>query len=79
MLAIFHKAFAHPPEELNSPASHSGSRKPKLPDETLREFVSHHPNNTFSMTFGDAAALAYVRPDNPFSLRQRLALGLCLI
>ncbi|KAI3441547.1 uncharacterized protein J3R85_002136 [Psidium guajava] len=74
-LAIFHKAFAHPPEELNSPASHSGSRKPKLPDETLREFVSRHPDKTFSMTFGDAAALAHVRPDNPFSMHQRLFCG----
>lgn len=62
MLAIFHKAFAHPPEELNSPASHKCSKKPKLPDETLKEFLSSHPTNTFSMSFGDAAVLAYVRP-----------------
>lgn len=71
MLAIFHKAFAHPPEELNSPASYNGSRKPKLPEETLKEFLSHHPQNTFSMSFGAAAVLAYVRPDRPFSLQQR--------
>ncbi|CAM8949679.1 unnamed protein product [Rhodiola kirilowii] len=62
MLAIFHKAFAHPPDELNSPAS--SHHKPKLPDETLRDFLSNHDHaddNTFSITFGDAAALAYVR------------------
>ncbi|KAE9458124.1 hypothetical protein C3L33_09966, partial [Rhododendron williamsianum] len=74
MLAIFHKAFANPPEELNSPAS----RKQKLPDETLDDFLnSHHPRtNTFSMSFGQAAALAYVRPDTPSSLHQRLFCGL---
>ncbi|BFG29275.1 stem-specific protein TSJT1 [Prunus yedoensis var. nudiflora] len=76
MLAIFHKACAHPPEELNSPASHNGSKKPKLPEETLTEFLSHHPHNSFSMGFGRAAALAYVRPDQPFySQHQRLFCG----
>ena len=71
MLAIFHKAFAHPPEELNSPASRDGSRKPKLPEETLREFLSAHPANTFSMSFGTAAALAYVSPDRSYPTHQR--------
>ncbi|KAF8409290.1 hypothetical protein HHK36_005364 [Tetracentron sinense] len=71
MLAIFHKAFAHPPQELNSPASFKGSKKPKLPDETLKDFLSSHPNNSFSMTFGNAALLAYVRPDQPYSYHQR--------
>lgn len=71
MLAIFHEAFAHPPEELNSPASHSGSRRPKLPQETLQDFLSHHPHNTYSVNFGHAAALAYVRPETPLSHHQR--------
>ncbi|XP_061367277.1 stem-specific protein TSJT1-like [Gastrolobium bilobum] len=75
MLAIFHKAFAHPPEELNSPASHKGSKKPKVPEETLKDFLSHHPHNTCSMSFGHAAVLAYVRPDKPFSVHQRLFCG----
>ncbi|XP_044505296.1 stem-specific protein TSJT1 [Mangifera indica] len=75
MLAIFHKAFAHPPEELNSPASHSGSRRPKLPQETLQDFLSHHPHNTYSVNFGHAAALAYVRPETPLSHHQRLFCG----
>ncbi|CAL5200847.1 unnamed protein product [Lathyrus oleraceus] len=75
MLAIFHKAFAHPPEELNSPASYKGSNKPKLPEETLTEFLSHHPHNTCSMSFGQASVLAYVRPDTPFSVHQRLFCG----
>ncbi|PPD96190.1 hypothetical protein GOBAR_DD06788 [Gossypium barbadense] len=61
MLAIFHKAFANPPEELNSPASHKSTKKPKQPEETLNDFLSHHPHNTFSMSFGNAAVLAYVR------------------
>ena len=68
MLAIFHKAFAHPPEELNSPAS---KHNPKLPTETLNEFLSVHPTNTFSMTFGESAVLAYVKPENHIS-NQRL-------
>lgn len=71
MLAIFHKAFAHPPDELNSPASYKGAKKPKVPEETLREFLSHHPDNTFSMSFGEAAVLAYVRPERHFSVRPR--------
>ncbi|KAK4439206.1 Stem-specific protein TSJT1 [Sesamum alatum] len=77
MLAIFHKAFAHPPEELNSPASHKVAKKPKLPEETLKEFLSSHPTNTFSMSFGDAAVLAYVRPDRCSFLHhnQRLFCG----
>ncbi|KAG4971826.1 hypothetical protein AAZX31_13G261600 [Glycine max] len=76
MLAIFHKAFAHPPEELNSPASYKGSKKPKVPEETLKDFLSHHPHNTCSMSFGEAAVLAYVRPDQSFSRHQRLFCGI---
>jgi large subunit ribosomal protein L7e len=34
------KAFAHPPEELNSPASHFSGKTPKLPGETLSDFLS---------------------------------------
>ncbi|XP_074290479.1 stem-specific protein TSJT1 [Silene latifolia] len=75
MLAIFHKAFAHPPEELNSPASHKGPKKPKLPHETLNDFVSSHPENTFHMSFGHAAVLAFVRPSPPNPLQQMLFCG----
>ncbi|KAL5736270.1 hypothetical protein ACOSP7_030739 [Xanthoceras sorbifolium] len=76
MLAIFHKAFAHPPEELNSPASQNASKKPKLPKETLRDFLARHPNNTSSIDFPQSAVLAYVRPDHPnFSPHQRLFSG----
>ncbi|XP_022936793.1 stem-specific protein TSJT1 [Cucurbita moschata] len=76
MLAIFHKTFAHPPEELNSPASFSGSKTPKLPEETLKDFLARHPHNTFSVNFGQAAVLAYVPPDGrPFSPHQRLFCG----
>lgn len=69
MLAIFQKAFAHPPEELNSPASHFSGKTPKLPGETLSDFLSRHQDNAFSMNFGDSAVLAYARPEG--SLRQR--------
>ncbi|GFP96722.1 stem-specific protein tsjt1 [Phtheirospermum japonicum] len=64
MLAIFHKAFAHPPEELNSPASHNCSKKPKLPEDTLTDFLSSHPSNASAVTFGDAAVLAYDRQNH---------------
>ncbi|GKV15911.1 hypothetical protein SLEP1_g26644 [Rubroshorea leprosula] len=75
MLAIFHKAFANPPEELNSPSSHLSTKKPKSPEETLNEFLSRHPLKTFSMNFGHAAVLAYVPPDGPYSTHQRLFCG----
>ncbi|XP_039017339.1 stem-specific protein TSJT1-like [Hibiscus syriacus] len=75
MLAIFHKAFANPPEELNSPASHKSPKKPKQPEETLNDFLSHHPHNTFSMSFGNAAVLAYVRHESQPSINQRLFCG----
>lgn len=75
MLAIFHEAFAHPPEELNSPASEKCSKQPKLPEETLNDFLSRYPQNTFSMSFGKAAVLAYVRPSTSFSVHQRLFCG----
>lgn len=64
MLAIFHEAFANPPDELHSPVSHDIDKKPKLPEETLQEFLSAHPNDAFSLNFGNAAALAYVRQEN---------------
>ncbi|CAF2245159.1 hypothetical protein BRARA_H01516 [Brassica rapa] len=75
MLAIFHEAFAHPPEELHSPASEKCSKQPKLPEETLNSFLSRYPLNTFSMSFGKAAVLAYVRPSASFSVHQRVFCG----
>ncbi|XP_073012303.1 stem-specific protein TSJT1-like [Typha latifolia] len=83
MLAIFHKQFAHPPQELNSPESSSnipsgkpGSvrRPPKNPDEILRDFHSSHPKQSFSATFSGGAALACVAAHStcPSSLHQRL-------
>ncbi|XP_047963744.1 stem-specific protein TSJT1-like [Salvia hispanica] len=68
MLAIFHKAFAHPPEELRSPAS--DKKAAQLPQDTLRTFLTSHPNNAFSMSFADAAVLAYVTPLNHSLLHQ---------
>ncbi|KAF5728919.1 putative Stem-specific protein TSJT1 [Tripterygium wilfordii] len=63
MLAIFNKELVTVPQELNSPASLSSSRKPKLPVEILKEFhQSFTPSNAFSLSFGDAALLAYAPP-----------------
>lgn len=68
MLAIFQKAFAHPPEELRSPAS--DRKAAQMPQETLRTFLASHPNNALSITFADAAVLAYVTPHNHSLLHQ---------
>ncbi|KAJ4886553.1 aluminum induced protein with YGL and LRDR motifs [Raphanus sativus] len=61
MLAIFQKAFAHPPEELNSPASHFSGKTPKLPGDTLSDFLSLHKDTAFSMNFGDSAVVLWDR------------------
>ncbi|CAN7083573.1 unnamed protein product [Brassica oleracea var. botrytis] len=74
MLAIFQKTFAHPPEELNSPASNLSGKTPKLPGETLSDFLSNHPDSAFSMSFGDSAVLAFARPEN--SHRPRMFSGI---
>ncbi|OAY76367.1 putative asparagine synthetase (glutamine-hydrolyzing), partial [Ananas comosus] len=72
MLAVFHKQFAHPPQELNSPAADAanipsgrpgGSRRPKNPQEILRDFHAVYPTDSFSATFGGGAALACVVKD----------------
>ncbi|ERM95214.1 hypothetical protein AMTRI_Chr07g82110 [Amborella trichopoda] len=59
MLAIFQKAFAHPPEELHSPASKDQTSK--CPDQILHDFLSLYPQNSVCTKFGDRAVLAYVR------------------
>lgn len=71
MLAIFKKELVKPPQELNSPASLASSRKPKLAPEILKDFESANPSNTFSVSFGDVASLAYIPPQNPYSIHQR--------
>ncbi|KAL9452544.1 hypothetical protein AB3S75_008351 [Citrus x aurantiifolia] len=70
MLAIFNKGLVNPPQELHSPASLSSSRKPKHPEEIFKEFLISQPSNAFSINFGNAAALAYVPPENPNSVSQ---------
>ncbi|CAK9181784.1 unnamed protein product [Ilex paraguariensis] len=75
MLAIFKKSLVNPPQELNSPASLQSSKKPKLPEETLNDFLSSHPSNAFSIGFGDKALLAYAPPERPYPNR-RLFCGL---
>ncbi|XP_021670260.2 stem-specific protein TSJT1 [Hevea brasiliensis] len=76
MLAIFKKGLVKPPQELNSPASLASSRKPKLPQDILKDFESSNPSNNFSISFGDVASLAYISPQNPYSIHQRLFCGL---
>ncbi|MQL90694.1 hypothetical protein Taro_023303 [Colocasia esculenta] len=60
MLAIFHKAFAHPPQELNSPTAGGTCRAPKHPEEIIEAFHAAHPDDSFSATFSGGAALASV-------------------
>ncbi|XP_044461965.1 stem-specific protein TSJT1-like isoform X2 [Mangifera indica] len=75
MLAIFNKGLVNPPQELLSPASLSSLRKPKLPEETCKDFVESHPSNTFLINFANAASLAYVPPQNPYPTSRRLFCG----
>lgn len=73
MLAIFHKTFAHPPQELKCPESTYGGppkpgyrrRQPKNPDEILRDFHSTHPAHSLCATFRCGAALACLGLDAP--------------
>ncbi|KAB1221926.1 Stem-specific protein TSJT1 [Morella rubra] len=70
MLGIFNKALVQPPRELNSPALLSSSVKPKLSQEILEDFLSQS-GNAFSVSFGNATALAYFPPKKPYSIDQR--------
>ncbi|WCJ27005.1 aluminum induced protein with YGL and LRDR motifs [Euphorbia peplus] len=75
MLALFKKGLVNPPEELNSPAPLPSSRKPKLPQEILKNFQAS--NNALSVGFGDAAVLAYLLPQSPsYSIHQRNFCGM---
>ncbi|KAL5715593.1 hypothetical protein ACHQM5_017393 [Ranunculus cassubicifolius] len=75
MLAIFENDIAHPPQELRSPSKGS-SKKAKFPGDALHDFLTSHGNDALSMSFGTSATLAYVKPDRPFSIHQRLFCGL---
>ncbi|XAR59146.1 hypothetical protein NMG60_11014812 [Bertholletia excelsa] len=74
MLAVFKKGLANPPPELHSPASSlQSSTWPKLPDETLKEFMSsHQKDGAFSIGFAGDAFLAFSPSGHPYSLQQRL-------
>ncbi|KAL6992595.1 hypothetical protein U1Q18_010706 [Sarracenia purpurea var. burkii] len=82
MLAIFKKGLVDPPQELHSPASlhlqqASNYKKPKLPKETLKDFLSFHPNDAFSIGFANNACLAFAPSHSPrsFPFHQRLFCG----
>ncbi|KAL5772462.1 hypothetical protein ACOSP7_012061 [Xanthoceras sorbifolium] len=75
MLAIFKKEVVNPPMELHSPASLSSSKKPKLPQEIIKDFVSSHSSNAFEINFANAASLSCVPPENPHSSTPRLFCG----
>ena len=80
MLAIFNKGLVAPPQELNSPASGKVPVKPKVPEETLKDFQSCHSTNAFSISIGDAALLSYIPPSPPHSTHERfLSLSLSLL
>ncbi|XP_010520903.1 PREDICTED: uncharacterized protein LOC104799919 isoform X1 [Tarenaya hassleriana] len=56
---------------------HQEHRKKKFfcvnmfPEETLNDFLSGYPQDTLSMSFGQAAVLAYVRPPSSSSVHRR--------
>ena len=71
MLAIFSKEVVQPPQELHSPATPS-AKKAKHPQDIVKDFMScHDPNDAFSVGFGNKSLLAYVRPQNSFSMNQQ--------
>ncbi|GKV45839.1 hypothetical protein SLEP1_g52877 [Rubroshorea leprosula] len=73
MLGVFNKGLVNPPQELHSPASMVSSKKPKLPEEIVKDFLSLNPKNAFSITLGaSAGSIAYVPPQNPYSSPKRL-------
>jgi hypothetical protein len=78
MLAIFKEGLADPPKELNSPDSLKASNKPKLPQETLKDFTSkfYPSSNSFSIGFANNALLAFAPSDRQYSIHQRLFCGL---
>lgn len=57
MLAVFKNGVVDPPQELNSPAP--VKTKPNHPGEVLKEFLSSHSGNAFSIGFVDNAIMAY--------------------
>ncbi|KAL3519726.1 hypothetical protein ACH5RR_017875 [Cinchona calisaya] len=76
MLAIFKNGLVDPPQELNSPASSSSHHaaaaaaammNAKNPEETLKDFLSSHSNNGFSLGFADNALLAYAAPQRSYN------------
>ncbi|CAA6655673.1 unnamed protein product [Spirodela intermedia] len=71
MLAIFHKTFAHPPQELNSPTA-GGLRVPKNPEEILKAFHAAHPEQSFSANFSGGAALACTTSIRQITVHRRL-------
>lgn len=65
MLAIFKNGLVNPPKELNSPASSSQAASlmlAKVPEETLKDFLTSHSNKGFSLGFANTALLAYTPP-----------------
>lgn len=80
MLGIFNKKLVNAPKELNSPASLQVPAKPKktqlqFPQDALKDFLSSHPTNAFSLSFADkAATIAFAPPARPFP-NQRLFCG----
>jgi len=76
MLAVFKNGLVDPPQELNSPASMEASLKAKHPEETLKDFLSSHSNNGFSIGFVDKALIAYAPAERSFLSPQRLFCGI---
>ncbi|KAL3522248.1 hypothetical protein ACH5RR_015082 [Cinchona calisaya] len=63
MLAIFKNGLVEAPKELKSPSSSpSHAASIRKPEESLKDFLSSHSNNGFSLGFADNALLAYAHP-----------------
>ncbi|CDO99566.1 unnamed protein product [Coffea canephora] len=79
MLAIFKNGLVVPPQELKSPASSTHAPafdNAKNLEETLKDFLSSHSNNGFSLGFADNALLAYAPPQRShITAHQRMFCG----
>lgn len=71
MLCAFKNGVVNPPKELHSQALSQASRKPRTPEETLKDFLASYPNNGFSLAFADKASLAYAPPQRTVMSHKR--------
>ncbi|XP_052181789.1 stem-specific protein TSJT1-like [Diospyros lotus] len=80
MLAIFKQGLADPPKELNSPASLRSSKKPKLPQDILKDFLANcKSKDALSIAFANNAFLAFAPSDSSSSSTDQQQRLFCVV